>query len=105
VSGATVASSFNMGRISAGPNAQLSPIERGFACLTLYQNASLVCPDKVRPEASVMVPEIIIRIGSSNVSDTSSIATSAALALSVSNTVSTKMRSAPPSIKARVASA
>ena len=80
-------------------------MDKGLACLTLYQNASLVCPDKVRPEASVMVPEIIMRIGSSRDSDTSSMATNAALALSVSKTVSTKIRSAPPARSARVASA
>ena len=31
----------------------------GSACRTEFQNASVVCPDNVRPEASVIVPEII----------------------------------------------
>ncbi len=31
----------------------------GLACLTEIQKASVVCPERVRPEASVMVPEMI----------------------------------------------
>ena len=48
-----------MGRISEAPSAQLSPIEKGRAWESETQNASGVCPVSVRPERSVMVPEII----------------------------------------------
>ena len=47
------------GRISDAPSAQFSPMVMGRACRTEFQNASTVCPDKMRPEASVTVPEII----------------------------------------------
>ena len=47
------------GRSCSAPKAQLKPIESGFACETEVQKASTVCPDKVLPEASVIVPDII----------------------------------------------
>ena len=47
------------GRRSLAPSAQLRPIASGCAWRTEYQNASAVWPDSVRPEASVIVPEII----------------------------------------------
>ena len=71
---ATAESSRRNGRSSAGPSAQFKPIDNGSACLTLCQNASVVCPDSVRPEASVIVPEIIISIRSPNFSETCAIA-------------------------------
>ena len=40
------------------PSAQLRPTASGCACRTEFQNASVTWPDSVRPEASVMVPEI-----------------------------------------------
>ena len=43
----------------SAPKAQLKPIEQGFACFTEVQKASAVWPDKVLPELSVIVPEII----------------------------------------------
>ena len=46
-------------RNSLAPSAQLRPIEIGLAWLREFQNASVVCPVRVLPEASVMVPEII----------------------------------------------
>jgi hypothetical protein len=66
--------------------------------------ASAVCPDRVRPEASVMVPEIITGRRAPRASKASSSAYSAALALSVSKMVSTMRVSAPPSIRPSMAS-
>ena len=45
---------------SLAPRAQFRPTEIGRACRTEFQKASVVWPDRVRPEASVMVPEIMI---------------------------------------------
>ena len=42
-----------------GPRAQLSPTIRGRAWRMLCQNASTVWPERVRPEASTIVPEMI----------------------------------------------
>ena len=47
------------GRISFAPSAQLSPIVSGRAWRTEFQNASGVWPESVRPDASVIVPEIM----------------------------------------------
>jgi hypothetical protein len=47
-------------RISAAPSAQLRPTEKGRAWLIDTQKASGVWPVRVRPDRSVMVPEIII---------------------------------------------
>ncbi len=47
------------GRISLAPSAQLRPIDSGLAWRTECQNAVGVWPDSVRPERSVIVPEII----------------------------------------------
>jgi hypothetical protein len=76
----------------------------GFACRTEFQNASGVCPESVRPEASVIVPEIMIGIRTPASSQNWSMANSAAFALSVSNIVSTRKSSTPPSTSARTAS-
>ena len=65
------------------------------------QNASTVCPDRVRPLRSTTVIETTS--GSSGA--TSSAATIAALAFSVSKTVSIRKRSAPPSASPRICSA
>src|SRR5690606_14263689 len=77
------------GRSSRAPRAQLSPIASGRAWRTEYQKASAVCPERVRPEASVMVPETITGSRAPSASKACMIANSAALALRVSNTVST----------------
>ena len=53
-------SSAMCGRISSAPRAQFRPMAKGLACLTEFQNASTVWPDRVRPDRSVMVPEIQI---------------------------------------------
>ena len=37
----------------------MSPTANGRACRTAAQNASTVCPDRVRPEASTIVPLMI----------------------------------------------
>jgi hypothetical protein len=91
-------------RSRSGPSAQLSPIDSGRAWRTEFQKASPVWPDSVRPEASVMVPEIIT--GSRNwwMSKYSSMANSAALALRVSKIVSTIRMSTPPFTRPSIAS-
>ncbi len=55
---ATRAMSAMWGRIRSAPRAQFRPMAKGLAWRTLFQNASAVWPDRVRPERSVMVPEI-----------------------------------------------
>jgi hypothetical protein len=94
--------------MSRAPSAQLTPTLNGFACAIDVQNASIVCPDSVRPLRSVIVTEIItgtrgwgLEARSSN---SSSMATMAALAFSVSTIVSTSKRSQPPSIRPRACS-
>ncbi len=84
-------------RISLAPSAQLSPIENGAACRTEIQNASGVCPDSMRPDRSVMVPDTMTGTELPRASNSSAIANSAALALRVSNTVSSSRMSTPPS--------
>jgi hypothetical protein len=68
------------------------------------KNASAVCPLKVLPDASVMVPDTIIGSLNPFSSNISSIAKRHALAFKVSNIVSTKRRSTPPSMSAVVCS-
>ena len=92
------------GRISAAPSAQFNPTASGRAWRTEFQKASVVWPDSVRPDASVIVPEMISGSRRPARSDHASIAYSAALAFSVSNTVSTSSRSTPPSASASIAS-
>ena len=48
------------GRSCLPPSAQLSPTTAGRACRMEFQNASVVWPDRVRPEASVIVPETMM---------------------------------------------
>ncbi len=91
-------------RISLAPSAQLRPIESGAAWRTEFQNASGVCPDSMRPDRSVIVPEIITGTRTPRASNSSAIANSAALALSVSKIVSTSRMSAPPSSSAAACS-
>ena len=88
------------GRISAAPRAQFSPTLIGQACLILFQKASTVCPERILPEASVTVPEIITGIRSSKFVNKFSSAKIAAFALRVSKIVSTKNKSTPPLTRA-----
>ena len=94
---ATRESSATYGRISAAPRAQLRPMASGRACRTEFQNASVTWPDRVRPDASVMVPEMMTGQRRPRSSKRVSRAKMAALALRVSKMVSTSSRSAPPS--------
>jgi hypothetical protein len=94
-------SSSTCGRSSFGPSAQLKPNEIGLAWRSEFQNASPVWPDSVRPEASVMVPEIITGQRRPSSSKNFSTAKMAALAFSVSKMVSISSRSAPPSVRPR----
>src|SRR4051794_32399011 len=54
---ATRDSSARYGRISLAPSAQLRPTANGRAWRTEFQNASVTCPERVRPDASVIVPD------------------------------------------------
>ncbi len=90
--------------MSLAPSAQFRPMARGRACRTEFQNASVTWPERVRPEASVMVPEMITGQRRSCSSKSVSSAKIAALAFSVSKIVSTSSRSAPPSTRPRACS-
>ena len=91
--------------MAAAPSAQLSPIVKGRAWRNEYQKAVGVWPESVRPDRSVIVPEIITGNRMAFSSNTCSVAKTAALALSVSKIVSIRMMSAPPSISPRSCSA
>ena len=91
--------------MSAAPSAQLSPTASGRAWRTLCQNALTVWPERMRPDASVTVPEMITGRRSPVSSISSSSAKMAALALRVSKMVSTSRMSAPPSMRPRACSA
>ena len=65
------------------------------------QNASIVCPESVRPLLSVIVTEIMMGRRAPRLSNTSSHATMAALAFSVSKMVSMSRASHPPSMRPR----
>ena len=69
------------------------------------QNAVGVWPESVRPERSVIVPEIMIGSFTPRSAKTPCVAKIAALALSVSKIVSMRMISAPPSTRPRTCSA
>ena len=88
-------------RIASAPSAQLSPTVKGRAWRIECQNAVGVWPDRVRPDRSVMVPEIMIGSRTPISVKTSSQAKIAALAFRVSKIVSIRIRSAPPSISPR----
>ncbi|PAV93430.1 hypothetical protein WR25_10368 [Diploscapter pachys] len=92
------------GRSCSAPNEQLSPIVTGLACRTACQNASTVWPDRLRPERSVSVIDSISGRSRPSASAASSVAMIPALAFSVSNTVSIRMKSAPPSTSASICS-
>ena len=102
--GASPASSSTCGRSASGPRAQLSPATRGRAWATECQNAAQVCPDRVRPLASVMVADTMIGSSAPRASKTARMANRAALAFSVSKAVSIMRRSTPPSMSAPTAS-
>ena len=102
--GATRESSCTYCRSACAPSAQLSPTLSGRPCATEFQNASVVCPESVRPLASTIVPEIITGSRCPICSNSASSANSAAFALSVSKMVSTRIRSAPPSMRPRAPS-
>ena len=89
------------GRISAAPSEQLTPTISGSACSIAVQNASTVCPDRVRPLRSTIATEI----HSGRPGATSRAAAIAALAFSVSKIVSISSRSTPPSASAAICSA
>ncbi len=98
------ASSATWGRISTAPSEQLTPTDSGFTWATERQKASIVWPERVRAEASVIATEIMIGSRRPRASKTSSIATRAAFAFSVSKMVSTSRRSTSPSSRASTCS-
>ncbi len=73
----------------------------GRACSTDVQNASTVCPERLRPLRSTAVNES----HSGRPGATSCAATIAAFAFSVSKMVSISSRSTPPSARATICSA
>ena len=76
----------------------------GWTWRTEFQNASTVCPVRVRPDLSVMVPETMTGSRMPRASKVCSTANNAALALRVSKMVSTRMTSTPPSRSASICS-
>ena len=95
-----LANSLRKGFIWSAPKEQLSPTEKMGYELILARNPSMVCPLRVRPAKSLTV--ILSMMGSSTpcICISVMVASMAALALSVSNMVSIKMASTPPSISA-----
>ena len=81
-------SSSTYGRSCRAPSAQFRPTASGCAWRTEFQNASVVWPESVRPEASVIVPEMMTGSSTPRSSNTPATAKIAALAFSVSKTVS-----------------
>ena len=81
----------------------MRPTASGRACRTESQKASVTWPERVRPDASVMVPEMTTGQRRPSSSNSVSTAKIAALALRVSKIVSMKIRSAPPSTSPRAA--
>ena len=75
------------------------PTETGRACFTEAQKASMLWPDRVRPAFCDTVTEIISGSRRPISPKSLSSAKMAALALSVSKTVSSSRMSAPPSTK------
>ena len=90
--------------MSLAPRAQLRPIAMGLEWPTEFQNASLVWPDRVRPELSTMVPETKTGIFCPHCVKNLSMANRAAFALRVSKMVSTSSTSTPPSMSASTCS-
>mmetsp|Transcript_25477 Transcript_25477/g.73103 ORF Transcript_25477/g.73103 Transcript_25477/m.73103 type:complete len:219 (-) Transcript_25477:3871-4527(-) len=83
-------------------SAPVIPTDSGLACLMLIKNASMLCPEGILPP-SVMTAVISSGRRSFFVcSKYSSTAKMAALAVSVSDTISKANRSAPPSTKPRI---
>ena len=86
-------------RISCGPSAQLMPTLSRSMFDTVFQYASTVWPESVRPLWSVIVNESITGSRRPSESNSVSSANNAARELSESNTVSTSNTSAPPSTR------
>jgi hypothetical protein len=75
----------------------LTPTARSGTWDTEIQKASTVCPERFRPDRSVIVTEATTGTLRPTSSKALWMAASAALPFSVSKTVSTNRRSAPPS--------
>ncbi len=94
-------SSARNGYIRSGPSEQLRPTDSGLTCRTAFQNASTVCAEIIVSPPRPTAAEIITGSSTPSRSNTSRMATSAALAFSESKIVSTSSRSEPPAISAR----
>ena len=99
LTGAIRVSSSMCGRISCGPSAQLMPTLSRSIFDTVFQYASTVCPESVRPLLSVMVNDSITGSRRPSELNNDSSANNAARELSESKTVSTINTSAPPSTR------
>jgi hypothetical protein len=78
----------------------LTPTISGSACSTAAQNASIVCPESVRPERSTIVAEIQSGVSGA----VSRAAVIAAFAFRVSKIVSSSRTSTPPSTRPAICS-
>ena len=85
----------------SGPREQLRPIESGFTCFTAFHSASTVCAEIIVSPPRPTAAEIITGKVTPSASNTSWIATMAALALRESKMVSTSSTSEPPAMSAR----
>ena len=101
---AIAASDVRCGRSCAAPNEQLRPMVTGLAWRTEAQKASTVWPERLRPERSVSVIEIISGSSRPSACSASKAAMIADLAFSVSKMVSMRMKSTPPSTRASTCS-
>ena len=102
--GALSDNSFTYWLIDIAPKAQLKPILNKGIWEIEFKKASVVCPERVLPLSSVIVPDTIIGNLFPIFSKTSSIPNNAALQFRVSKTVSTKSKSTPPSINPKACS-
>ena len=97
-------STLTCGRSCCAPKLQLSPTVSGRAWRTACQKASTVWPERLRPDRSVSVIDSMIGISRPSAASALRTAMIPALAFSVSNTVSIRMKSDPPSTSASICS-
>ena len=85
----------------SGPAEQLNPMAAGLNGAKTARIASGVWPERILPEASLMVSEITTGISVSSLSIDLAAPSKAAFTLRMSNAVSIRRKSAPPSISPR----
>ena len=86
----------------SGPSEQLSPIETGRMCSTAFHSACTVWAEIIVSPPLPTAAEIITGSSRPSSSNTSRMATSAALAFNESKMVSTSRVSTPPAMSARI---